>query len=242
MSAEHPAQHSTGDGEIGRAKKYPGNANRSVGRKAGSSTRQRTARPWFVFEENSNHALNDQIRTVQQSPDDKSPGRAVPETTKKHDDHEIQRHPKRRDLIAAERNVKIIAQKRGKRNVPASPEIGETNRGVGKTKIVLEMKAERQGGADRANGVTRKVKKDLSGEGEHAGQGIQRDERPGVTENPIGWTGKQCVSENDFFEQTQSHQRESPKKLVRLQTRRMNKLGKKITGADNWAGHQLREK
>ena len=30
MSAEHSAQHSTGDREIGRSKKYPGDANRAV--------------------------------------------------------------------------------------------------------------------------------------------------------------------------------------------------------------------
>src|SRR5881394_2190056 len=104
----------------------------------------------------------------------------MPETAQEHNDDEIDRGSRPSHPVAAEGNVKVIAQKRGKRNVPASPEIGETNRGVGKTKIVLEMKAERQGSADRANGVTRKVKKDLSGEGEHAGPGIQRDERPGV--------------------------------------------------------------
>ena len=80
---------------------------------------------------------------MQQAPNDKRPGRAVPETSKKHHDHEIQRHPKRRDLIAAERNVKVIAQERGQRNVPAPPEIGETDRSVGKTEIVFQMKAER---------------------------------------------------------------------------------------------------
>ena len=67
-----------------------------------------------MFEENSDHALNDQVRAVQQSPDDEGPGRAVPEAAEKHDDHEIERRAKRGDLIAAEGNVKVIAQKRGK--------------------------------------------------------------------------------------------------------------------------------
>src|SRR5438046_3586181 len=146
MAAEHAAQHAARDREIRCAEKYPGDTNPSVGGEAGHGTRERTAGPRFVFKENSNHALNDQIRTVQQSPDNERPGRAVPETTEKHDDDEIQRHPKRGDLVAAERNVKVIAQESGKRDVPAPPEIGEADRGVGKTKIVLEMKTESERG------------------------------------------------------------------------------------------------
>src|SRR5437899_9697254 len=104
MTAEHSAQHSAGDGEVGCAEKYPCDANRAVSRKTGRGTREWTTCPGPVFEENPNHTLDDQIRAVQQTPHDKRPGRAVPETAEEHDDHEIQRHPKRRDLIATERN------------------------------------------------------------------------------------------------------------------------------------------
>src|SRR5438445_250174 len=109
MTAEHSAQHSAGDGEIRRAEKHPRDANCAVSRKTGRGTSEWTTGPGPVFEENPNHALDDQIRTVQQSPDYERPGRAVPETTEKHDDHQVRRHPKRRDLITAERNVKVIA-------------------------------------------------------------------------------------------------------------------------------------
>src|SRR4029077_19906274 len=105
---------------------------------------------------------------MQQTPDDTRPGRAVPETAEKHDDDEIQRHSKRTNLSAAERNVEVIAQECRKRNVPAPPKIGETDRGVGKTEIVLKMKAERQCGADCSQRIAGEIAKDLSGEREHA--------------------------------------------------------------------------
>ena len=104
------------------------------------------------------------------------------------------------------------------------------------------MKAERKCGADRADRITGKVKKDLSGKGEHAGPRIQRNQRPGIIEDAIGRTGEQSVGEHDFFKQPQSHQCESPKKLVRLQTRGMEKLRQKIPSANDRPRHELWEK
>ena len=59
----------------------------------------------------------------------------MPETAEEHDDDEIDRGARPADPVAAERNVKVIAQESGKRNVPASPEIGKANGGVGKRKL-----------------------------------------------------------------------------------------------------------
>ena len=78
---------------------------------------------------------------MQQSPNNKRPRRAVPKSAEEHDDHEIERRTQRPDLISTERNVKVIAQKSGKRNVPAPPEIGEADRGIGKPEIVFQMKS-----------------------------------------------------------------------------------------------------
>src|SRR5439155_18872986 len=71
---------------------------------------------------------------------------------------------------------------------------------------------------------------------------IERDERTGVTKDTIGRTGKHRVGEYDFFEQTESHKQQTPQKLNRAQTRRRDKLRKKIDGTNNWSSDQLREK
>ena len=67
----------------------------------------------------------------------------MPKSAQEHDDDQVERGTKRPDLIAAERNVKVIAQKGGQRNMPASPEIRKADCGVGKTEIVFQMKTER---------------------------------------------------------------------------------------------------
>src|SRR5436190_2091317 len=199
MAAEHSGQHPAGDGEIGRAKKDPGDANCAEGRKPDEHANDRRVRPRFFFEEEPANPLDDQIRTMQQSPDDKCPGRAVPKAADEHDDHKVQRSAKRSDLIAAERNVKVVAQKSRKRNVPAPPEIREPDSGVRETEIVLEMEAERERGTDRTDRVTGEIEEDLPGKRDYAGPGIQCDQRSGVTEDAISRSGKQSVGEDDLF-------------------------------------------
>ena len=95
-----------------------------------------------MFERNAKDAFDHQIRAMQQTPNNKSPGGTVPKTTEEHDDDKIKRRTERSDLIATERNVKVIAKKSGKRNVPPPPKIREADRGIRKAKVVLEMEAE----------------------------------------------------------------------------------------------------
>src|SRR5436309_2137477 len=166
----------------------------------------------------------------------------MPETTEKHHYDQIRRGADRTDLIASERNIKVVAQECGKRDVPASPEIGKPNGRVRKTEIILQMKAKAERGADGACGITGKIKKYLAGECHDTQPGIQRDERTSVTKDAVGRTGKHRVGEHDFFEQTESHKQQSPEKLARAQSRRPNKLREKIAGAHNWPGDQLRKK
>src|SRR6266705_5466612 len=113
VPTEHAAQHSRRDGEIARAKKYPFDANRGISGEAGEYSPGQLIRPRSVLKKNANDALNDKIRAVEQAPHDERPCRAMPEAAQKHDDHQIHRGAKRPDLIAAERNVKVIPQEGG---------------------------------------------------------------------------------------------------------------------------------
>src|SRR5205809_1271185 len=109
-----------------------------------------------------------EIGAMKQSPNDKGPGGAVTETAQEHNDDEIDRGSRPSHPVAAERNVKVIAQKRGKRNVPASPEIGKADRGVGKTEIIFQMETEAQRRADRAGGIAGEIEKYLTSESDDA--------------------------------------------------------------------------
>ena len=114
----------------------------------------------------------------------------MPKTADEHDDHQIQRGSKWPDLITAEWNVEVVAQKCGQRYVPAPPEIGKADCGVRETEVVFEMKTECKRGADRADRVAGEIEKDLSRERDYARPRIERDERPAVIEDAVGRSGK----------------------------------------------------
>src|SRR5262249_8118787 len=100
------------------------------------------ARPWSVFKQHAKYAFNHQIRAMKQPPHDEGPGSAMPKPTEEHHDNKIERSTERSNLIATERNVKVIAKKSGKRNMPPPPKIRKADRCVGEAKIVLEMETQ----------------------------------------------------------------------------------------------------
>src|ERR1044071_3189751 len=166
----------------------------------------------------------------------------MPETSQKHNDDEVDRGSGPANAVPAQGNIKIIAQKGGKRDVPAPPEIRETDSRVRKTEVILEMKTEAKSRTNRAGGITGEIEKDLTGKGEDAHPGIERDEGTSVTKDSVGCVGKHRVSEHDFFEQAECHEQQSPHKLTHPQAGGSDKLGQKITGTDDRSGDELREK
>src|ERR1700704_2836896 len=125
----------------------------------------------------------------------------MPETAQEHDDDKIDRGPRPSDSITAERKVEVIARESGKRNVPASPEIGEADGRVGKSEIIFQMEAEAEGRADRAGRIAGKIEKDLSGKGNDAHPGVERDEWSTVAEYSVRGTGEHGVGQDDLFKQ-----------------------------------------
>src|SRR5205814_8515475 len=126
--------------------------------------------------------------------------------------------------------------------MPPPPKIGKANSRVRKTEIILQMKAKAESRADGACRVAGEIEEYLAGECHNTQPGIQRDERTSINKDAIRRTGKHRVGEHDFFEQAKSHEQQSPQKLACAQTRRPDKLRKKIAGPNNWPGNQLRKK
>src|SRR3954468_6728240 len=123
----------------------------------------------------------------------------MPEPADEHDDDQVHHRAGRPAAIPAERNVKVVAQESGKRDMPAAPEIGEPDGGIGKPEVVLEMEAEAEGGADVADRVPGEIEEDLAGKRYHADPGIERDQGATVAKDAIRGAGKHCVREHDFF-------------------------------------------
>src|ERR1041385_3344523 len=104
------------------------------------------------------------------------------------------------------------------------------------------MKSKSERGADRADRIAGEIEKDLARERDHAGPRIERDQRASVIEDAVRGTGKQGVGENNFFKQTQRHEREAPEKLSSFEAWSVGELRQKIARPDNRARDELGKK
>src|SRR5438105_15740866 len=78
VAAKHPAQHSHRDGEIRGAKKYPGDTDRGISSGPSQNSDTKRVSPILMLEQNAQDAFNDEIGAMEQPPNHKGPGRAVP--------------------------------------------------------------------------------------------------------------------------------------------------------------------
>ena len=91
------------------------------------------------------------------APNHEGPGGAVPQAAQQHRDQKIDVAPSRSLSIAAERDVKIIAQEPRQRHVPAPPEIDQRKRFIRRVEIERETHADHQRQADRHVGVAGEI-------------------------------------------------------------------------------------
>ena len=78
VAAKHPTQHSQGNGKVRGAKKYPGDTDCGVSSGPGQNSDGQVVSPMLMLEQNAKDALDDEIGAVEQTPNHKGPGGAVP--------------------------------------------------------------------------------------------------------------------------------------------------------------------
>ena len=98
---------------------------------------------------------------MQPSPDHEVPRGAVPEAAEHHDDEQVHVRANATLAVPAERDVQVVAQPRGERDVPAVPELGDGLREVGRVEILREHEPEHQTETDGHVGVAAEVEVDL---------------------------------------------------------------------------------
>ena len=70
----------------------------------------------------------------------------------------------------AQRDVHVIPEPGGKRNMPASPELGDVSREIREGEVLFEIKPEEPRGSYRYVGIAGKISVDLKSEEERAYQ------------------------------------------------------------------------
>ena len=97
------------------------------------------------------------------SPDNEIPVGAVPEAGQQPDDKKVEIGAPGAGAVPAQRDVYILAEPGGERDMPAPPELGDAFGDIGVIEVFKKVKAENTAQSDSHVRVSRKVKVNLKG-------------------------------------------------------------------------------
>src|SRR5256885_5894224 len=176
------------------------------------------------------------------APDDESPVRSVPQTSKQHGEHQVDVGADISETIAAERDVKIVAQPGAQTDVPSSPEILKTFGEIRLAEVNHEVEAEKLSAAPGNTAVAAEITIDLPGEGIRSEQ-----HRHGVCSTKTA--GKDgvgdetaVVSYNDFAKKPFQNKDQTVEGLGGVPHARLLHLRKQMRRPLNWSCNQVWEK
>ena len=136
----------------------------------------------------------------------------MPKSADKHCDSEVRVRAGKAVLVAAYRNVKIFAQPRGKRDVPAPPEIGDRLREIRRIKIFRENESEHQAEPDRHVGVTAEIEINLERIRERSEPRVERLNRASVKCRVRDFTAR--IRQQNLFRHAHHEKRDAPREFI----------------------------
>ena len=115
--------------------------------------------------------MDDEGRTVNETPDNERPTRTVPGAADKKGDHQVEIDPAVSDAAPTKGYIDIVPEKPPEGDVPAPPEVLRVKRLVGACKIEGQPDVEHRGRAERHVRVAREIEVNLKSiaEGRHPG-------------------------------------------------------------------------
>src|SRR5213075_3587643 len=87
-------------------------------------------------------ALESEHAAMESAPNHEIPRCAVPQSAEQHREDQVDVGSPCAPAISAERDVEVFPQPRGKRNVPAPPEVGDRFRAIRRIEILREAEPE----------------------------------------------------------------------------------------------------
>ena len=191
-----------------------------------------------------------QIGAVHAAPDDECVIGAVPEAAEQHGQHEIDRALRLAALVAAERDVDVIAQEARQGHVPAPPEFDDGERGIGRVEVGRQAHAKQAREPDRHVAIAGKIEIELDAVTERA-LPCEREANLADARGREGRLdeGRDIVGDDDLLDEADGEQRESngvigPARIVFQMRRRRQpaKLRHDLGMVHDRTGDQLREK
>src|SRR5258708_19386912 len=152
---------------------------------------------------------------MQAAPEDEGPGRTMPYAAQQEDDHHVSQAERQTASVSAQREVEVVAEPRGQRDVPATPELGQAARKVGLAEIGHQVDAQHARATDCDVRVTREIAVDLDGEQKTRDQQIRTREIPRMRIHRLNRPGDD-VGYAHLLEQPVADEPQPPTKSSRL--------------------------
>ena len=143
--------------------------------------------------------------------------------------------------VAAQRDVQIILQPLGERDVPPFPEVARRVGLVRRVEVLGQVEAHQHGHTDGNVGVTREVGIHLQRVDEQCGEVLKSGEQRGVVENAVHEVDGEVVAHNQFLGQTVQDPEHGDAELPSAQEEFLVELRHKLVGTHDGTRHQLRE-
>ena len=183
---------------------------------------------------------------MKNSPEDEGDACAVPESAKKHGDHQVHISPGRAFPVSSQRDVKVVPEEAGKCHVPAPPEVDDACGLVGGVEIEGEFQPEQVGDADGHVGIAGEIEIDLEGVCQRPDPCLAHGEGAGALRRELedGRGGfRKVVRDDYFFEKAHCKHSEADGKTSGTEAGDLRfELGDEFPVVDKWAGDEMGEK
>ena len=228
---EHRGKVLPSRGQVLRAEKRPAahNGQQCIG-----------MRQWANLFGEVRQLFHEQQDEIEQAPAKERPVRTVPDASERPDDKEIADPAQFRDTVAAQGDVNIITEPGTERDMPTPPEFRCTARDIRIIKVLCKAEAEHLPQPDGHIAVTREIKVNLQGIGQHTEPGCRRRERHPRIEDIICHLCD-IIRDQDLLAQSIDEAHHASRKIRHVLTAMCNLLRDEIIPHD-WPRDELRKK
>src|SRR5450759_592633 len=244
QAGDEPPEHPEGPADRVGAEEHPGHADEGEhgetlesprpGRRNRHGQTQSLARVGAG-------ALEGQADAVHASPEHERPAGAVPEPGEEERDDEVHVRAAAALAVAAQRDVEVVPQPAGQRDVPATPEVLDGTRGVRRVEVLGQLDAEKQRDADGDVAVGAEVAVDLHRVGDDPPQGLPGRERLRRGEDAVDDVRRQVVGDQYLLGQAAEDEDEGAAGVDAVRVARRAQLRQEVAGTGDRTREQVRE-
>ena len=227
--------------ERGRAEEHPGQADEVEGDRPVKDAHDPPLAEALKQRAAAIGVVEDERGAVHRAPDQKRPVGAVPQAAEHHRQHQIARGKQLAAAVAAERDVKVVAQPIGQRHVPAPPKVADAEGAIGLVEVLRETIAEQRRDADGDIGVGREVGVNLHRIGIDRHNQVEARELRRVGEHRIDQAHRKVVGDHHLLEQAAENEQHVLAEREVAGAAGRGQLRQEFVGAHDGAGDQMRK-